>query len=123
MTASFKTLGILARAGVQQHARQEIAEIKHAIAHDGSSIWQLSQPDMRVALLITPAGVGISLLLLGGAFMLESFEGPWGLILVLVYVGSFAVAMGPVVWVAMSEIFPTRIRDRTPVSIAWPKRV
>jgi SP family arabinose:H+ symporter-like MFS transporter len=29
-----------------------------------------------------------------------------------VYVASFAVAMGPVVWVVLSEIFPTDIRGR-----------
>ena len=30
----------------------------------------------------------------------------------LAYVGSFAVAMGPVVWVVLAEIFPTRTRGR-----------
>jgi MFS family permease len=34
------------------------------------------------------------------------------LIYVLSYVGSFAVAMGPVVWVVISEIFPTKVRGR-----------
>jgi MFS family permease len=56
--------------------------------------------------------MGCSLALLGDAFRARSFEGPWVLALVLVYVASFALAMGPVVWVVLSEIFPTRLRGR-----------
>ncbi len=63
-------------------------------------------------LLIACAGMGVSLFLLGRAFRLEQFEGKWVLFYVLTYVGSFAVAMGPVVWVVISEIFPTKIRGR-----------
>jgi len=63
-------------------------------------------------LLIASAGMGISLFLLGEAFRREQFEGPRVLILVLAYVASFAIAMGPVVWVVIAEIFPTGIRGR-----------
>lgn len=68
-------------------------------------------------LLTASAGMGLSFVLLGGAFYFELFEGPWVLVLILSYVGFFALAMGPVVWVVMSEIFPTRIRGRA-MSIA-----
>ncbi|MBI4603541.1 MAG: MFS transporter [Planctomycetes bacterium] len=34
------------------------------------------------------------------------------LLLVLAYVASFAIGLGPVVWVLIAEIFPTRIRGR-----------
>ena len=68
-------------------------------------------------LLIASAGMGASLTLLGGAFWLEKFQGPWVLLFTLSYVASFAVAMGPVVWVVLAEIFPTRIRG-TAMSIA-----
>lgn len=63
-------------------------------------------------LLIASAGMGLSLFLLGWAFRLEQFQGRWVLMYVLTYVASFAVAMGPVVWVVISEIFPTKIRGR-----------
>jgi sugar porter (SP) family MFS transporter len=66
----------------------------------------------RPLLLVASAGMGLSLLLLGGAFVARAFSGPWVLVLVLVYVASFAVAMGPVVWVVLSEIFPTEVRGR-----------
>jgi len=62
-------------------------------------------------LLITSAAMGISLLLLGGAFFLK-LGAVWIFVFTLAYVGSFAVAMGPVVWVVLSEIFPTRTRGR-----------
>lgn len=68
-------------------------------------------------LLIASVGMGLSLGTLGITHLLGRFEGRWVLVWVLVYVASFAVAMGPVVWVVMSEIFPTRIRGRA-MSIA-----
>ena len=61
--------------------------------------------------------MGVSLALLGGAFASQQFEGPWVLLCVLGYVAAFAMAMGPVVWVIMAEIFPTQIRGRA-MSIA-----
>jgi len=68
-------------------------------------------------LLIASVGMGVSLALLGTAFLFEMFTGRWVLLFILTYVASFAVAMGPVVWVVISEIFPTRIRGRA-MSIA-----
>jgi len=32
------------------------------------------------------------------------------LLLILLYIAFFAMAMGPIVWVVLSEIFPTRMR-------------
>lgn len=81
------------------------------------AIWVVDKLGRKPLLLIASAGMGISLFLLGRAFLLENFEGRWVLLFVLIYVASFAVAMGPVVWVVMSEIFPTRIRGRA-MSIA-----
>ncbi len=71
----------------------------------------------KALLLIGSAGMGISFFLAGTAFYLGLYQGPWILILILIYVGSFAMSLGPVVWVVMSEIFPTRIRGRA-MSIA-----
>ncbi len=61
--------------------------------------------------------MGVSLALLGGAFAGQQFQGPWVLLCMLGYVAAFAMAMGPVVWVIMAEIFPTQIRGRA-MSIA-----
>ncbi len=62
-------------------------------------------------LLITSAAMGASLVLLGGAFHLD-LAPAWIFAFTLCYVASFGVAMGPVVWVVLSEIFPTRTRGR-----------
>lgn len=63
-------------------------------------------------LLIASAGMGLSLALLGWAFTFQEHPGRAVLIFVLSYVAFFAVAMGPVVWVVIAEVFPTRIRGR-----------
>ena len=44
-------------------------------------------------------------------------QGVLVLVAVLVYVGAFAFSLGPVTWVVLSEIFPTKIRGRA-MSIA-----
>ena len=56
------------------------------------------------------------MLLLGGAFYFE-LSAAWIFGFTLAYIGSFAAAMGPVVWVVLAEIFPTRTRGRA-MSIA-----
>lgn len=63
-------------------------------------------------LLIGSIGMGFSLTWLGKAFLNQQLQGPWVLIYILAYVSFFAMAMGPVVWVVIAEIFPTRIRGR-----------
>ncbi len=42
---------------------------------------------------------------------LSSSEGMISLIGVLIFIASFAMSMGPVVWVILSEIFPNRVRS------------
>lgn len=75
------------------------------------AIWVVDRGGRKPLLLITSAAMGISLVLLGGAFFLK-LSSVWIFAFTLAYVGSFAVAMGPVVWVVLSEIFPTRTRGR-----------
>ncbi|MDD8014783.1 MAG: sugar porter family MFS transporter [Acidobacteriota bacterium] len=61
-------------------------------------------------LLAAAAGMGISQILIGSAFGSEAFSGYFILSLILVYIAFFSMAMGPIVWVILSEIFPTRVR-------------
>jgi len=75
------------------------------------AIWVVDRWGRKPLLLITSAAMGVSLVLLGGAFQL-GLPSRWIFLYTLLYVASFAVAMGPVVWVVLSEIFPTRIRGR-----------
>ena len=63
-------------------------------------------------LLAGSAGMGLSALLLGAAFKFQLFSGGLVLLFTLLYVASFAMTLGPIVWVVIAEIFPTRVRGR-----------
>jgi SP family xylose:H+ symportor-like MFS transporter len=175
---SDKAMTILSRIGGSQYARDELAAIEEAIAHESGAIAQLLQPGMRVALIIGivlailqqvtginvflyyapeifksmgagtnlallqtavvgavnlgftvvaiwtvdrlgrkplmiigAAGMGISLLAMGLAAFYQKTEA-WLLVFILGYIACFALSIGPVTWVILSEIFPTRIRGR-----------
>ncbi len=62
-------------------------------------------------MLIGSAGMGFSLFALG---LIAYFDqtAVWVLFLILGYIACFALSVGPVTWVILSEIFPTRIRGR-----------
>lgn len=69
----------------------------------------------RPLLLISLAGMAISLIVLGLAFSLPQLSGNLGWIAIvslMIYVGSFGVGLGPVFWLILSEIYPMRIRGR-----------
>jgi MFS family permease len=69
----------------------------------------------RPLLPLSLAGMTIGLVVLGIAFALPQLAGSLGWIAVsslMLYVGSFAVGLGPVFWLVLSEIYPLRIRGR-----------
>ena len=69
----------------------------------------------RPLLLIGLIGMIISLAILGIAFVLPGLSSSLGLLAVIslmLYVGSFALGLGPVFWLMISEIYPLRIRGR-----------
>jgi len=57
------------------------------------------------------AGMGVALFAIGAAAWLGWISG-WLLICILGYIACFALSVGPVTWVILSEIFPTKIRGR-----------
>ncbi|MAV79334.1 MAG: hypothetical protein CBD31_02315 [Flavobacteriaceae bacterium TMED171] len=61
----------------------------------------------RKLLLIGVTGVFVSL---SGVSFLFAIESKFVIIPLLMYVASFAFSFGPIVWVIISEIFPTQIR-------------
>jgi SP family arabinose:H+ symporter-like MFS transporter len=72
----------------------------------------------RKPLLITgTAGMLVSTIAIGLLFAFDLAEGILLLSFILVFIACFAFSLGPVVWVILSEIYPTRIRGRT-MSIA-----
>jgi len=69
----------------------------------------------RPLLLVSLAGMALSLIVLGLAFSLPQFKDILGWVAIgslMAYVGSFAVGLGPVFWLVLSEIYPLRIRGR-----------
>lgn len=109
----FKSAGLGATAAIAQTVIVGVVNLTFTVV----AILVVDRVGRKPLLLAASAGMGISLFMLGRAFVLQHFEGPWVLLFVLTYVASFAVAMGPVVWVVLSEMFPTRIRG-TAMSIA-----
>ena len=173
-----EAMATLVRVNGDDVARAELDAIEQAIATESSSLRQLVQPGMRVALvigitlavlqqitginvflyfapeifkkmgsavdvalfntvvvgavnmaftivairtvdwlgrkplmLIGSAGMGISLLGMGAAAYWQRADA-WVLALMLSYIACFALSVGPVTWVILSEIFPTQIRGR-----------
>lgn len=71
----------------------------------------------RSLLLWGVFGMVLCLFSIGLLYQLNLISGPWLLILILGFVGCFATSLGPIPWVLISEIFPTKIRG-TAMSLA-----
>ncbi len=75
------------------------------------AIWTVDIIGRKPLMLIGATGMGLSLAAIGLAATFK-MVGVWLLICMLGYIACFAVSVGPVTWVILSEIFPTRIRGR-----------
>jgi SP family galactose:H+ symporter-like MFS transporter len=73
----------------------------------------LDRVGRRPLLLIGLAGMTFSLTLLGAVFFLPSLLSSLGDLAVvglMLYVASFAIGLGPVFWLLISEVYPLRVR-------------
>ena len=75
------------------------------------AIWTVDRWGRKPLMIVGFAGMGACLLFLGLASYLQRTD-TWVLVFMLGYIASFALSVGPVTWVILSEIFPTRIRGR-----------
>jgi SP family xylose:H+ symportor-like MFS transporter len=75
------------------------------------AIWVVDRVGRKPLMILGAAGMGVCLTAIGVASMTQSI-GPWLLFFMLGYIACFAVSVGPVTWVILSEIFPTRVRGR-----------
>jgi MFS family permease len=75
------------------------------------SMWLIDRMGRRPLLLIGTAGIVITLGILGFAFLR-----PGGglarvaVVTLMAYVASFAISLGPIFWLLISEIYPLKIR-------------
>jgi SP family galactose:H+ symporter-like MFS transporter len=77
------------------------------------AIFLVDRVGRRPLLLVGLAGMVSSLTLLGASFYLSSLVGLQGTLAtvgLMVYVASFAIGLGPVFWLLISEIYPLRVR-------------
>ncbi len=75
------------------------------------AIWLVDYLGRKPLMIVGAAGMGISLVAIGVAAMLDQLAA-WVLVFIISYIACFALSVGPVTWVILSEIFPTKIRGR-----------
>ena len=76
------------------------------------AIFTVDKWGRKPLLFIGAAMACIALTAIGLLFYGGITEGPWILLLILLYIASFAFSFGPVCWIIVGEIFPTHIRGR-----------
>ncbi|WP_199617591.1 sugar porter family MFS transporter [Paenibacillus alkalitolerans] len=81
------------------------------------AVWLIDRVGRKALLLTGSALMTLCLAIIGIAFKMGLTSGPLVLIVILVYVAAFAISLGPVVWVMLSEIFPNHVRGKA-VAIA-----
>jgi SP family arabinose:H+ symporter-like MFS transporter len=74
------------------------------------ALWLIDKTGRKTLLLYGVSGMTLCLFGLGLIFYLDLVSGPWVLIFILGYIASFAASLGPIPWVIISEIFPTKTR-------------
>ena len=66
----------------------------------------------KFLLLVGLAGMGISMTLVGLCMQSDMISAKWTLLWIMTYIASFAMSIGVVIWVYLSEIYPTRVRGQ-----------
>jgi SP family arabinose:H+ symporter-like MFS transporter len=74
------------------------------------AIFTIDRIGRKPLYLIGACGMAVSLILLSAAFYLGHATGYVGLALILMFIAFFSACIGPVFWVLVSEIFPTKVR-------------
>ncbi|WP_461534101.1 sugar porter family MFS transporter [Sinomicrobium sp.] len=74
------------------------------------ALWLIDRIGRRKLLLWGVSGMVFCLCAIGICFHFEITKGPWLILFVLGFIACFASSLGPIPWVILSEIFPTKIR-------------
>ena len=106
-TEIFKKMGSETNAALLQTVIVGAVNLSFTVV----AIWTVDRLGRKPLMMIGSAGMGICLLAMGLSVYLDRTE-LWLLLFILGYIACFALSVGPVTWVILSEIFPTRIRGR-----------
>jgi SP family xylose:H+ symportor-like MFS transporter len=74
------------------------------------AIWTVDRVGRKPLMVIGALGMGACLLAMGAAAYFQIETAAWMLVFILGYIACFALSVGPVTWVILSEIFPSGVR-------------
>jgi SP family arabinose:H+ symporter-like MFS transporter len=74
------------------------------------ALWLIDRAGRKTLLQWGVSGMVICLLAVGLCFHFNLTNGPWLILFILAYIACFASSLGPIPWVLISEIFPTKTR-------------
>jgi SP family arabinose:H+ symporter-like MFS transporter len=74
------------------------------------ALWLIDKAGRRTLLLWGVSAMVVCLAGAGAVFHFQLTSGPWLLVFILGFIASFACSLGPIPWIMVAEIFPTRIR-------------
>ena len=87
------------------------------------AMWLLDRVGRRPLLLVGIAGMILSLAVIGFAFRMRGESLSWlAVAILMVYIASFAISLGPIFWLLIAEIYPLRVRgvaEGTAAGINW----
>jgi len=106
-TEIFKKMGSETNAALLQTVIVGVVNLSFTII----AIWMVDRLGRKPLMMIGSVGMGLSLLGMGLMAYVQKTD-LWVLLFILGYIACFALSVGPVTWVILSEIFPTRIRGR-----------
>lgn len=76
------------------------------------AIWKIDQIGRRPLLIFGVSGILVFLITIGFLFFFGVDSGYLLLVFILLFIACFAFSYGPVIWVLLAEIYPTRYRGR-----------
>ena len=72
----------------------------------------IDQVGRKRLLYISPIGMAISLALVAKGFCQDTFSGYYMLACLMGFIAFFAISLGAVIWVLISEVFPNSVRSK-----------
>lgn len=104
------TIFAQAGGGVDDAFRQAVMVGVVNVVMTFVAIWLIDKLGRKPLLVMGIAGMALSLFAISWAFSQESYNARLVLIAIIGFVASFAISLGPVMWVLLSEIFPNEQR-------------